>query len=322
MKKMTGLMMLLCASFLIFSSVPANAEWPADQQITMIVAYAPGGSTDIMARLVANYIEPYIGQKVVVLNKPGAGAEIGYTLVSEAKPDGYTVGFLNTPSIVALPIRKKTKFTLDSFVPVACLMDDPGTVLVRPDSPFKTMADVIQYAKDNPEKLTYGVSGIGSDDHMAMLFLEKAAGFKAKVVPFTGAGPNRTALLGGHIDIALFNVSEAKEYTETGQIRVLAQMGEERDPLFPEVETLREMGYDVVMGSSRGIAMPAGVPSEIVDKFAEGMRKVVENPEFRKKCEDAYLPLVYMNPAEYKKHLQDLSDRLAKLWAEDPWIKD
>ena len=201
-------------------------------------------------------------------------------------------------------------------------MDDPGTVLVRPDSPFKTMADVIRYAKDNPEKLTYGVSGIGSDDHMAMLFLEKAAGFKAKVVPFTGAGPNRTALLGGHIDIALFNVSEAKEYTETGQIRVLAQMGEERDPLFPEVETLREMGYDVVMGSSRGIAMPAGVPSEIVDKFAEGMRKVVENPEFRKKCEDAYLPLVYMNPAEYKKHLQDLSDRLAKLWAEDPWIKD
>ena len=95
MKKMTGLMMLLCASFLIFSSVPANAEWPADQQITMIVAYSPGGSTDIMARLVANYIEPYIGQKVVVLNKPGAGAEIGYTLVSEAKPDGYTVGFLN-----------------------------------------------------------------------------------------------------------------------------------------------------------------------------------------------------------------------------------
>ncbi len=322
MKKMIGLLVVLCMSFIFSATAPAFAEWPEEQQITMILAYSPGGSTDIMARLVANYIEPYIGQKVVVLNKPGAGAEIGYTLLSEAKPDGYTVGFLNTPSIVALPIRKKTKFTLDSFTPVACLMDDPGTVLVREDSPFKTMADVIQYAKDNPGKLTYGVSGIGSDDHMAMLFLEKAAGIKTKVVPFTGAGPNRTALLGGHIDISLFNVSEAKEYVESGQIRVLAQMGEQRDPLFPEVQTLREIGYDVVMGSSRGVAMPAGVPAEIVEKFAEGMKKVVENPDFRKKCEDAYLPLVYMNPAGYKKHLEDLSSKLSKLWEEDPWIKE
>lgn len=322
MKKMIGLLVVLCMSFIFSATAPAFAEWPEEQQITMILAYSPGGSTDIMARLVANYIEPYIGQKVVVLNKPGAGAEIGYTLLSEAKPDGYTVGFLNTPSIVALPIRKKTKFTLDSFTPVACLMDDPGTVLVREDSPFKTMTDVIQYAKDNPGKLTYGVSGIGSDDHMAMLFLEKAAGIKTKVVPFTGAGPNRTALLGGHIDISLFNVSEAKEYVESGQIRVLAQMGEQRDPLFPEVQTLREIGYDVVMGSSRGVAMPAGVPAEIVEKFAEGMKKVVENPDFRKKCEDAYLPLVYMNPAGYKKHLEDLSSKLSKLWEEDPWIKE
>ncbi len=191
---------------------------------------------------------------------------------------------------------------------MACLKDDPAG-LVRPDSPFKTML-THQYAMTT-QKLTYGVSGIGSDDHMAMAVPREGRGLKAKVVPITGAARTER-LFWRHIDIALFNVSEAKEYTETGQIRVLAQMGEERDPLFPEVETLREMGYDVVMGSSRGIAMPAGVPSEIVDKFAEGMRKVVENPEFRKKCEDAYLPLVYMNPAEYKKHLQDLSDRLAK----------
>jgi len=322
MKKSKCFLGILCVSLFFLYASPSFAAWPADQTITMVIAYSPGGSTDIMARLVANYLEPVIGQKIIVLNKPGAGAEIGYTTLSEAKPDGYTVGFLNTPSIVALPIRKKTRFTLDSFAPVACLMDDPCTVLVREDSPFQTMEEVIQYAKDNPGKLTYGVSGIGSDDHMAMIFLEKLAGISAKVVPFTGAGPNRTALLGGHIDIALFNVSEAKEYSESGQIRMLAQMAEERDPLFPNVVTLKEMGYDVVMTSSRGVAMPAGVPSEIVEKFAEAMKNVVENPEFRKKCEDAYLPLVFMSPSEYTKHLRDLSDKLTKLWEEDPWIKE
>ncbi len=154
---------------------------------------------------------------------------------------------------------------------------------------------------------------------MAMLVPRRAAGFKAKVI--LHGSPEKNGSSGGHIDIPFFQCERGEGIHETGQIRVLPS-GRGRDPLFPEVETLREMGYDVVMGSSRGIAMPAGVPSEIVDKFAEGMRKVVENPEFRKKCEDAYLPLVYMNPAEYKKHLQDLSDRLAKLWAEDPWIKD
>ncbi len=314
--------LLLLATVLVVSAAPrAEAAWPKDQPITMIVAYAPGGATDIAARLAAVYIEKYLGQSVVVLNKPGAGGEIGFTALAEAKPDGYTVGFINTPNVLTIPMQRKTRYGLESFIPVAQLMDDPDSFLVLKDSPLNTLKDLVEYAKANPGKVSYCTTGIGSDDHIAAELFSMAAGVKMKHVPFDGAGTARTALLGNHVALGVFNVSEAKEYVSGGQIKILGQMADKRSELFPGTPTFREQKYDIIMASIRGIAMPAGTPKEIVDTFAAACEKAIKDPEFQKKCADASLPLEYLGPEAYLKKLLASKASFQKLWDTTPWIQ-
>ncbi|MEW6046641.1 MAG: tripartite tricarboxylate transporter substrate binding protein [Bacillota bacterium] len=299
----------------------ASAEWPNDRPITMIVAYSPGGATDIAARLLAPYIEKYLGQSIIILNRPGAGGEVGFTALATAAPDGYTVGFINTPNVVTIPIERRTRYTLESFIPVANVMDDPDAFLVRADSPFRTLQELVEYAKKNPGTVSYGTSGIGSDDHIATEMFARAAGLKLRHIPFDGAAPNRTALLGGHITLGVFNISEAKEYVENGQLRILGQMAEGRTELFPNTPTFREQGYNIVTGSQRGIAMPAGTPGWVVERFAQAAAKAVNDPEFREKAAKAYLPLRYLGPNDYRAFLRELRDSYQELWNASPWVE-
>jgi tripartite-type tricarboxylate transporter receptor subunit TctC len=298
----------------------AEAAWPKDQPITMVVAYAPGGATDVAARLAAVYIEKHLGQSIVVLNKPGAGGEIGFNTLAEAKPDGYTVGFINAPNVLTIPIQRKTRYELESFIPVAQLMDDPLAYLALIDSPINTLNDLIKYAKDNPGKVTLGTTGIGSDDHIGSELFSKASGIKMRHVPFDSGGAARTALFGKHVMLGVFNISEAKEFVTGGQIKILGQMATARTELFPDVPTFREQGYNIVMSARRGIAMPAGTPQDIVIKFADAVEKAVKDPEFKKKCEEANIPLSYLSPDDFLKALQGDRSDFKKLWDADPWI--
>ena len=312
----------LVAVMLIMGAAPkAEAAWPNDQPLTMIVAFAPGGATDIAARLAAVYIEKYLGQSVAVLNRPGAGGEIGFTALAEAKPDGYTIGFINTPNLLGIPLQRKARYSLDSFIPVAQLMDDPDAFLALKDSPFNNLADVVKFAKENPNKITYCSTGIGSDDHIATEMLCLAAGIKMKHVPFDGAGTARTAVLGGHVMLGVFNVSEAKEYVSGGQIKILGQMADARHPMFPDTPTFKEQGYDITMSSIRGLAMPAGTPEDIVNKFAEACEKAIKDPEFQQKCADASLPLEFLGPKEYLAKLKASEASFKKLWEANPWVQ-
>ncbi|SBV96989.1 conserved exported hypothetical protein [uncultured delta proteobacterium] len=299
----------------------AEAAWPADQPITMIVAYSPGGATDIAARLAAVYIEKYLGQSVAVINRPGAGGEIGFTALAEAKPDGYTIGFINTPNVLSIPMQRPTRYSLESFIPVAQLMDDPDAFLVMKDSPLSTLKDLAEYAKANPNKVTYGTSGIGSDDHIAAEMFAMAAGVQMKHVPFDGASSNRTALLGNHIMLGVFNISEAAEYVAGGQLKILGQMASERQELFPDTPTFKEQGFNVLMASTRGIAMPAGTPDDIVKKFAEACEKAIKDPEFQKKCAAANLPLRFLNPTDYLASLKKNQKDFQALWDANPWAQ-
>lgn len=314
-------LMVLIATFALPMAPKAEAAWPSDQPITMIVAYSPGGSTDVAARMAAIYIEKYLGQSVVVLNKPGAGGEIGFTALAEAQPDGYTVGFINTPNVLTIPMQRNTRYKLESFIPVAQLMDDPDSFLVKSDSPLNNLQDLVAYVKEKKGKVSYGTTGIGSDDHIAAELFAQAAGVTMKHIPFNGAGASRTALLGGHVDVGVINVSEGKEFVSTGQVKILGQMSEKRTALFPDTPTFKEQGFDIIMASIRGIAMPAGTPNEIVKKFAEAVEKAVNDPEFQKKCAEANLPLRYLGPEDFLKALQANQNDFRHLWETNPWVK-
>ena len=301
----------------------AAAQYP-ERPIEMIVAYAPGGGTDVAARTLAPYIEKYLGEgaSITVLNKPGAGGEIGFTELATAEPDGYTIGFINTPNIATIPVERETRYSVDDFQPVGNVIDDPGVFAVLPDSEIKTLDDLVAAAKASPGQLTYSSTGIGSDDHLAMLKFQRLADIELRHVPFDGSAPSRAALLGGHIDVGVINAGEAMPYVEEGQIRLLGQMGEERWEGAPDAPTFKEQGYDIVSGSQRGIAAPKGVPQEIVDKLAAAIEQAVNDPEFQKQAEEQALPLRYIGPQEYQELVDATSQDAEELWAETPWVQN
>lgn len=296
----------------------AQAEFP-ERPITMIVAYSAGGGTDVAARSLAPFIETYLGGSITVVNKPGAGGEVGFTEISQAEPDGYTIGFLNTPNLVTIPIERDTRYELENFSPIANVVDDPGGFHVRQESEFQTLEALIAYAKENPNAVTFGTTGIGSDDHLAALALQRQAGIEMTHVPFPGASAVRAALLGGHITLGVFNMGEAVSYAEEGLIRSLGQMAEERWSEMPEVPTFREQGYDIVQGSTRGIGAPAGVPEEILQQVAAAIEKAINDPEFQKVAAEQSLPLRFLAPDAYKTMLKTARDSYLTLWEKSPW---
>jgi tripartite-type tricarboxylate transporter receptor subunit TctC len=285
----------------------------------MIVAFPPGGGTDVAARTLARFLERELGQSVVVLNRGGAGGEIGWAELARARPDGYTIGFINTPNLLTIPIERQARFKLEDFAPVANVVDDPGGFFVPPDSRFRSLGDLVTYARAHPGEVTYGTTGIGSDDHLATLAFQRLAGVELNHVPFSGAAQVRNAILGKQIDIAAMNMGEGLADMRQGQLRPLGQMAENRWDQTPEVPTFREQGFDVVQGSMRGLAAPAGVPAEVQERLAAAVRRVMQDPEFRRLAEQQGLPLRYLGPDDYRRELARMRDDYQQLWAAHPW---
>jgi len=278
----------------------AQGGWRPDRQITMIVAFAAGGGTDVAARTIARFMEQDLGQPVVVLNRPGAGGEIGFTELERARPDGYTIGFIN-------------------FSLIGNIVDDPGGMWVLPDSPYKTLADLLAAARANPGTIGYGTTGIGSDDHLAMLALERASGTKFLHIPFAGSSLVKQNVFSRTIPLAVMNVAEGLNDWRQGTLHPLAQMGETRWDRAPTIPTLRELGFDVVEGSMRGMAAPAGMPAEIIARLAESVKKTVDNPEFQRLADQQFLPLRFLAPDAYRAELVGLRTRYQALWNQHPW---
>jgi len=297
---------------------PARAAWP-ERPITLVVAFPAGGGTDVAARTLARFMERELGQSIVVLNRGGAGGEIGWSEMARSVPDGYTIGFINTPNIVSIPIERTARYRLEDFAPVANVVDDPGAFLVPPDSPFRTLSDLVAFAKANPEKVTYGTTGIGSDDHLAALSFERLAGVRLTHVPFAGAAPVRNAILGRQIAMASMNVGEGIADMRQGQLRALGQMATSRWPEAPDTPTFREQGLDVVQGSMRGLAAPAGIPGPVLARLAAAAKAAMENAEFRQLASQQALPLRFLGPEEYGATLLALRGELQALWQAHPW---
>ncbi len=310
----------LCAAAAIAPSL-ARAAYP-EQTIKMVVAYGAGGGTDIIARLMAQYISKHLGNNasVVVFNRPGAGGAIGFAELARAPADGYTIGFINTPNVLTIPIERKSNFHWQDFDLLGNAVDDPGNFSVYMDSPYKNLKELVAYAKANPGAVTYGTTGIGSDDHISALMLERAAGIKMTHVPFKGAAEVHNAVVSKQITVAAMNIGEALQYAKGGSaIRQLGQMSTTRTTLAPHVATFREQGYDIVMASLRGIAAPKGLPSEVRERLVIAVQKAADDPEFQAKAAGFFAPLRYLPPAAYAAELKDAEIGFKQLWQVMPW---
>jgi tripartite-type tricarboxylate transporter receptor subunit TctC len=312
----------LGATLLITAAgAPARAEYP-ERPIEMIVAFAPGGGTDVAARSIARYMEKYLGPgaRIGVVNKPGAGGEIGWTAVAQAKPDGYTIGFINAPAINALVIEGKTKFKMSDLQPVANLVYDPGVLVVPKTSSYASLKDLIDAAKKATTPIVIGTSGAsGSSEHIALLNFQRLAGTKLTPAFFGGTAPVRQAVLGGHVPAATMNLSEALQIAREGNIKVIGVMSAERSSYLPDAPTFREGGYDVVVGASRGIAAPKGIPADILAKLEKAVDQALKDPEYLEAAKRAEIPLQYLASAEFKAFLDRATADLEATWKATPW---
>jgi len=311
--------MTLCATAIVPGL--AHAAYP-EQPIKMVVAYASGGGTDIIARLMAQYMQKHMGNNasIVVMNRPGAGGAIGFTEVVTAKPDGYTIGFINTPNVLTIPIERKVSFHWSNYDLLGNVVDDPGNFSVHADTPIKSLGELAAYAKANPGAVTYGTTGIGSDDHLAALMFERAAGVKLTHVPFKGAAEVHNAIASKQIFMAALNIGEALQYQKGGTpLRHLGQMSEKRSSLAANVPTFKEQGFKVIMASLRGIAAPKGLPPAVREQLVNAVQKAAADPEFQAKASNYFAPLRYLAPAAYAAELKDDEAEFQQLWQVMPW---
>jgi tripartite-type tricarboxylate transporter receptor subunit TctC len=300
----------------------AQAAYP-DQPINMIVAYAPGGGTDIAARVMIPFIEKYLGEgaKINVINRPGASGDIGFSALAAALPDGYTIGFINTPPVIATPIERKTGYTWQSYDLLGNVVDDPGTFCVHTESPYKTLAELAAFARSNPGKVTVGSTGVGSDDHLAMMQFEKSAGVKMNHIPFKGSSESRNAVIGKQIVVAAINVGEALQYLKGGSpIRCLGQMTQVRMSMAPDWPTFKEQGFNFEMASLRGIAAPRGLPAAVREKLAGAIERAAADPAMRVAAEKVFAPIRYLGPTAYADELRTAEALFRQMWKETPWV--
>ncbi|WP_052389095.1 tripartite tricarboxylate transporter substrate binding protein [Belnapia moabensis] len=322
-KTMMGRRGLLAATALALPCPTlAQGGWPAGRPIEVIVGFAPGGGTDVMVRALGLFLGAEIpGANFVVLNRPGAGGETAYVALQSAKPDGHTIGAINTPGYLSVPLERKVRYDRAKIRPIARLVDDPTAFVVRQDSPYRTLKDLVEAARRKPATISVGSSGVGTDDHLGLTLLQAASGTEFIHVPFAGAGLVKNAVLAGHIDVAGLNLGEIGILSQDRPplLRPLAAMGEHRWELMPNVPTFREAGFDVVMTSERGLAAPRGIPDEIAARLQDAIARVMAKPEWLERAKQLELPLAYLPGAEWEAQMPAQEARYRRIWEATPW---
>ncbi|MCA0441752.1 MAG: tripartite tricarboxylate transporter substrate binding protein [Proteobacteria bacterium] len=281
----------------------AQGAYP-NKTVTFVVPAAAGGTTDISGRMAAQALAPVLGQAVVVDNKGGGNGAIAANIVKRAEADGYTLLMQYSGFHVISPhLAKVPQWEQKDFQPIANIISAPQIIVVRESLPVKTLAELIAYAKANPGKLNYASSGNGSLQHVTGAMLEQQGGIKMVHVPYKGTGPALQDLLGGQVDLTFGTAPPFMPHIASGKLRVLAVTGKERLPSLPDAPTTAEAGYPGVNATSWfALFAPAAVPRPVIDRLAADLKKVVEDPAFRKKAEEQGAAADYLGP-------QQLSER-------------
>jgi tripartite-type tricarboxylate transporter receptor subunit TctC len=288
MKMKTGVIVFFMCFVILFSlnSMAAETAYPT-RPIEMTIGFAPGAGTDLGARMIAEQSRKFLGVEVVCINKPGGAGRVAMTLISKAKPDGYSLGATTSSCIVASPHLESVPYKLEDFTYINQYgMLNFGVSVVQ-GSPFKAFKEVIEFARANPDKLTVGIVGVNTTDHIALQALALFENLKIKFVPFDGAATTITALLGGHVMIASTASSGYAPHVKGKTVRLLAVMSEERMEQYPDVPTLKELGYSsLVIQSWYIISGPKNIENLIVNKLADAFGKAMMTPEFIKLAKD------------------------------------
>jgi tripartite-type tricarboxylate transporter receptor subunit TctC len=264
--------------------------------------------------MVRPHLEKAMKTTLVPVYKPGSGSDIALTELAMAKPDGYSVVISCTPQVPINPVVRDTAYKIADMIFVANVVTDPGILVVRTESPHKTVADFVKAMREKPGKVSVGVSSAPGDDWFAIHMLQAAVKAEANIVPFSGDGPSWQAALAGHVDASANNLSIVYSQVKGGKLRALAIMADKRSPYLPDVPTFKELGYDFTSGSSRGFAMPKETPKPIVSAFAGAVKQVMESQEFKVNADKTAFPSDYQNPDEYAAYIKKLDTIYRPLW--------
>ncbi|MFZ7103835.1 MAG: tripartite tricarboxylate transporter substrate binding protein [Peptococcaceae bacterium] len=276
---------------------PEKKEEPKYPQksIKIIVPYAPGGGTDVNARVIEKYAQKYLGTSVAIINKPGAGGATGAIELAKAEPDGYTIGYTNLPNMVQLALAGQADFTIDSFEPVVGQVIETKYLVVKKDSKFQTIDELIDFAKNNPGELIAANNGPASHNELVLKGFAAFAGIELNHVPFDGSGAAKTAILGGHAHMASMTATEFDE-----QFEPLVVFSKERSKEFPDTPTTFEKGLNLDMSSRRCLQAPKGTDKQVVDYLAAKFNEMFNDPEYISDMERSGSTPIYLSPKEVK----------------------
>ena len=299
-RALTGLLFALFAT-----ALSAQDAYPS-RPITMIVPFPPGGVADIVGRPLAAAMEKTLRQPVVVVNRTGAGGAVGMAAVAKSAPDGYTI-LMALSSISIFPVSdringKAPAYEMSDFAPIALITADPTVLVVRTDSPWRTLKEFVATAKAYPGTVNYSSSGVYGTLHVAMEIFANSAGIKLFHVPYQGGGPAVTALLGGQVHALASGPAAAVGQIKGGKMRALASWSTKRLDLLPEIPTFKELGYDAEFYIWSGVLAPASTPLPAVNRLREAVREAANSAEFRGVMDKVSTPVSYLDAPEFKKY--------------------
>jgi len=306
----------LSIAVLTFSFSPlVSAENYPSKPISAIISFGAGGNTDVGARILFPKVEQELGNSLTILNKPGGGGWVGWTNLVNAKNDGYTIGYINTPNLITgyLNPQMKRNKNLESFDLIANHVTDYGVISINKDEKrFTNIKELVEYAKGHT--LTVTTTGANGDDHIAMLKMNKKFGTKFVPVHTKGTANQRAAIQGGHVDVGFSNVGDANDAHKNGQLKILAIMSSKRSKFIDDVPTLEESGFPgVVSWSARGIAAPKGLAPEQLEVLRQSFIKGMNDPEHLKKMDEMGLMVDIKTGEDYKQMLVEEEDGVKEL---------
>jgi tripartite-type tricarboxylate transporter receptor subunit TctC len=308
---MKKFLLLAFAAFAVHGQEP---QFPQRGPLEITVLFPAGSSADITARMLADGMSKQLGQRVLVVNRPGAGGAIGYKHVASQKPDGYSLVW-NSNSISTTFHSGQLQFDYKTFDAVARVLSESVVVAVRTDAPWKALKDLIDEAKAKPKGVSVGHSGIGSHTHISLAALFSASGAQVNEVPFAAAQVV-PSLLGGHVNAVVQFPGALAGPAKQGQVRLVAALTQNRDPAWPDVPTAREQGVDVALDAWRGIAVPRGTSSQAISTLEKAIRSTVESSEFVQGSEKLGVRPAFMGAAEFADLIAKEDATLARLMAQ------
>ncbi len=296
---------LFAFALLLALVTPAAAEYP-DKPVRLIIPFPPGGSNDVVGRLVANQLSEKLGHKVFVDNRGGAGGVLGTEAAAAASPDGYTLLIVSIAHAVNPALYKLNYDPIKSFTPISILATGPNVLAVNPQLPVHNVKELVALAKEKPGELDYASAGVGSFQHLGGELFKLVAGVNLQHVPYKGGGPAMQDVIAGHVKIMFSSLVQTTPFIQSGQLRALGTGGSQRNPVLPDVPTIAEAGVPGYEANNWwGIMAPAGTPKEIVDRLYKDIQATLTSPELKAAFDREGAAAVTMSTEEFTKYIEN-----------------